>query len=376
MALEMHSKELRGGTYLAPIFMATMLVALVLPMFFEVYRTVYYGTMSYDDYSRYLLWVLGEPGGKIPPSPHVYRIGSVILAAPFYQLPVILFSGQGIHHAPVVMQPEYVRALQAMCAANAAYAAISACLVGLYLAFWRNVSVGWAFCATLIFLLLTRYLGMGSADGIATLPLVIAAIAMIERRIAIFAAAVILGTIVNEKVALIAFFGASLRMLFVVEHRKVYFVMACVAAVALAAYAATVLTLAMPGLDNQRDPGTYVSGMIGSIRHLFGLKGAYQNLWPPIVVIILWWTAIRPSRDPMVYLCDIGGVIALFLFALALDVQYNVGRIVMFSMPLFLLGAVESMARSRLGAASDTSNRPVRGTAKSSAPITAFPEHS
>lgn len=148
MALEMHSKELRGGTYLAPIFMATMLVALVLPMFFEVYRTVYYGTMSYDDYSRYLLWVLGEPGGKIPPSPHVYRIGSVILAAPFYQLPVILFSGQGIHHAPVVMQPEYVRALQAMCAANAAYAAISACIVGLYLAFWRNVSVGWAFSAT------------------------------------------------------------------------------------------------------------------------------------------------------------------------------------------------------------------------------------
>ena len=136
MALEMHSKELRGGTYLAPIFMATMLVALVLPMFFEVYRTVYYGTMSYDDYSRYLLWVLGEPGGKIPPSPHVYRIGSVILAAPFYQLPVILFSGQGIHHAPVVMQPEYVRALQAMCAANAAYAAVSACLVGIYLAFF------------------------------------------------------------------------------------------------------------------------------------------------------------------------------------------------------------------------------------------------
>ena len=193
------------GNHIAPLFMVTILAALVLPMFFEIYRTVFYSTMSFDDYSPYLLWMLGEPGGKVPASPHAYRFGAIVLAAPFYHLPVVLFSGQGILHAPVVMQPEYVRALQAMCAANAAYAALSACIVGLYLAFWRDVSSAWAFSATLIFLLLTRYLGMGSIDGIATLPLVIAAIAMIERRIAIFAAAVLLGTIVNEQEALMAF---------------------------------------------------------------------------------------------------------------------------------------------------------------------------
>ena len=364
------------GNHIAPLFMVTILAALVLPMFFEIYRTVFYSTMSFDDYSPYLLWMLGEPGGKVPASPHAYRFGAIVLAAPFYHLPVVLFSGQGILHAPVVMQPEYVRALQAMCAANAAYAALSACIVGLYLAFWRNVSSAWAFSATLIFLLLTRYLGMGSTDGIATLPLVIAAIAMIERRIAIFAAAVLLGTIVNEKVALIAFFATGLRMLFLVEHRKSYLIMWGFAAFALAAYAATVLTLAIPGLDNQRDPTTYLPSVINSIGNLLGAKGAYQNVWPVIIVIILWWTAVRQTRDPLVYGCDLGIIIALFLFTLAIDVQFNVGRIVMFSMPLFLIGAVESMARSAVGAAPAGPVDPVRNWARPTAPIASFPEHS
>jgi hypothetical protein len=361
----------KPGAYRAPIFLVTVLVAAILPMFFDIYRTVYYSTMSYDDYSRYLLWVLGVPGGEIPPSPHVYRLGSVILAAPFYHLPVVMFSGEGIQHAPIMMQQEHVRALQAMCAANAAYATLAACIAGHYLTFRRNVPMGWAFSATLIFLLLTRYLGMGSADGIATLPLMIAVIAMVERRIAIFAAAVIIGTIVNEKVALIAFLAASLRTLFVAEHRKAHLVMAGVAAMALAAYAATVLTLAMPGLDNQRDPGTYLSAIAGSVSHLVGMKGAYQNLWPLIFLFILWWTSIGQTRDPIVYHCDIVGVAALFMFAMALDVQYNVGRIVMFSLPLFLLGAVESMARLRAGSGSPHDTKP--DAARSPAPVAPFP---
>ncbi|GLV22565.1 hypothetical protein TomMM35A_24130 [Sphingobium sp. TomMM35A] len=362
------------GNHIAPLFMVTILAALVLPMFFEIYRTVFYSTMSFDDYSPYLLWMLGEPGGKVPVSPHAYRFGAIVLATPFYHLPVVLFSGQGILHAPVVMQPEYVRALQAMCAANAAYAALSACIVGLYLAFWRNVSSAWAFSATLIFLLLTRYLGMGSTDGIATLPLVVAAIAMIERRIAIFAAAVLLGTIVNEKVALIAFFATGLRMLFLVEHRKSYLIMWGFAAFALAAYAATVLTLAIPGLDNQRDPTTYLPSVINSIGNLLGAKGAYQNVWPVIIVIILWWTAVRQTRDPLVYGCDLGIIIALFLFTLAIDVQFNVGRIVMFSMPLFLIGAVESMARSAVGAAPAGPVDPVQNWTRPAAPIAPSPK--
>jgi hypothetical protein len=372
MALKMHPAEAREA-YLIPIFLVTIVVAAILPMFFESYRTAYFGIMSYDDYSRYLLWLLGEPGAEIPPSPHPYRLGSIILAAPFYYLPVVTFSGQGIQQAPMLMDPEHIRAVQAMCAANIAYATLSACIGGLYLAFWRNVSMGWAFSAALLFLLLTRYLGMGSVDGIATLPLIIAAIAMVERRIATFAAAVILGTIVNEKVALIAFFATSLRTLFVAEHRRVHFMMAGIAAVALAAYAAAVLTLALPGLDNQRDPSTYLSGIIGSVGGLVGMKGAYQNLWPAIVLLVLGWTGIRQSRDPMVYVCDLGGIIALFLFALALDVQYNVGRIVMFSMPLFLLGAVENMARLSLSAGSRALHTSGRNAARPTVSAPAFP---
>jgi hypothetical protein len=149
--------------------------------------------------------------------------------------------------------------------------------------------------------------------------------------------------------------------------------MAGIAAVALAAYAAAVLTLALPGLDNQRDPSTYLSGIIGSVGGLVGMKGAYQNLWPAIVLLVLGWTGIRQSRDPMVYVCDLGGIIALFLFALALDVQYNVGRIVMFSMPLFLLGAVENMARLSLSAGSRALHTSGRNAARPTVSAPAFP---
>ncbi|WIW90728.1 hypothetical protein K3M67_16805 (plasmid) [Sphingobium sp. V4] len=334
---------------LTPIFLTAILAAVVLPMFFDAYRTAYYGTMSFDNYSRYLLWFLGEPGGELPPSPHVYRLGSVIMAAPFYHLPLVLFSGEGISHPLVNTTPEYAKALQAMCAANAVYASLSAVLATLYLTQRRDVPLGWAFSAALVFLMLTRYLGMGSADGIATPLLMITAIAMIERKVALFAIVVILGTVVNEKVALIALLCAGFRALLVPEHRKAHFLMAGFAAIALAAYAVLVLALALPGLENQRDPSTYFSAIASSVRHLTNPKGVYQNLWPVMLLLLMWWASLSRDRNPIVYGCDVGVVAALFLFALALDVQYNLGRIMMFVVPLFLLGAIANVSRQRPG---------------------------
>jgi hypothetical protein len=326
--------------------MAIMVIAAVLPMFFDVYRSVYFVTVSFDDYSHYLLWLLGLPGAEIPPSPHVYRLGSVVAAAPFYHLPLVKFSGEGIFRAPVETPLEYAKALQAMCAANIFYGSVAAIVAGTYLALRRNVPVGWAFAATLASLLLTRYFAMNSADGIALLPLMIAMIGIIERKVAILVPAVILGTIVNEKVALVAFLVLALRFVFVPEHRRVHLALLLIAGFALAAYAVTVLTLALPGLDNQRDPGTYLNSIADSLHHLTGMKGLYQNIWPCLFIVLLWLVSIvRTEKHSIVYNIDIGAVALLFVFALALDVDYNVGRIVMFSMPLFFLGAIDGIAR-------------------------------
>ena len=66
------------------IFLLATLSIAALNGFFDSYRIAFFKAELYDDYARYLIWLLGEPGGALPKSPFVYRIGSVVFAAPFY----------------------------------------------------------------------------------------------------------------------------------------------------------------------------------------------------------------------------------------------------------------------------------------------------
>ena len=51
-------------------------------------------TVPRDHYEPFLLWLLGQPGGRLPSSPFGYRILPMVAAAPFYYLlPPITFSG-------------------------------------------------------------------------------------------------------------------------------------------------------------------------------------------------------------------------------------------------------------------------------------------
>ena len=77
------------------IFLLATLSIAALNGFFDSYRIAFFKAESYDDYARYLIWLLGEPGGALPKSPFVYRIGSVVFAAPFYYLPLIDLQGGG-----------------------------------------------------------------------------------------------------------------------------------------------------------------------------------------------------------------------------------------------------------------------------------------
>src|SRR5262249_38315168 len=79
------------STVLLPIalFLSTV------PIFFAIYRTAAFDTVSRDDYAPYLLFLVGE-GGQAPASPFGYRILSVAAAIPFYHLmPVYTFKNLG-----------------------------------------------------------------------------------------------------------------------------------------------------------------------------------------------------------------------------------------------------------------------------------------
>ena len=100
------------GRALLVALAVVFLVALAVPLFFEIYRTMAFNTHPRDDYGPYLQALVGE-GGKIPGAPMVYRLFSVAAAIPFYYLlPVYSFS-----KLPP-LDPAYLRATEALAAVS------------------------------------------------------------------------------------------------------------------------------------------------------------------------------------------------------------------------------------------------------------------
>ena len=61
-----------------------VLAVVLLPFFFVIYRLTLFGAVPGDGDARFLLGLLGLPGGAIPGSPAGYRALSVLAAVPFY----------------------------------------------------------------------------------------------------------------------------------------------------------------------------------------------------------------------------------------------------------------------------------------------------
>jgi len=312
-------------------------------MFFDVYRLHVFGTLSYDDYARFLLFVLGERGGQVPPSPFVYRIGSVVLAIPFYYLPPLELRGGWATDPTAAV--EYVRATQAICAANVFFVTATAIVIMIYLRGRLRTSLETAFCAALVFIILSRYLGLGSIDGIATLVVAAGVISAAERYFRGFCAAALIGAAVNEKILLVLFAMVSFRALSQYEHRLAYMKLAAAAAAVLFGYVLTVWAFPFPGAENQRDVGTYIPSLVAMLKNSLTAQGLYQNLWPPIILAALWLVGMSaPTKGRFTSAADIAVPLVLLLVSLALNVNYNAGRITMYALPLFVIGAAQSLA--------------------------------
>lgn len=325
-------------------FMLTMMLASALPIFMDVYRSNIFGAVSYDDYAPYLLWLLGEQGGAIPPSPFVYRIGSVILAAPFYELPLIMLNGGGGAPEQLPQTLDRIRATQAICAANIFFVYLSAATIAAYLNHRLRASPAWSFAAALVFLLISRYMALGSVDGIATFPLLLTILCAVERRLTLFIILLAADAVINEKIIITCLLFVGLRALFCTSSRKENLILAIPTLATLLAYLAIVASVALPGADNQRNPNSYLPAIVTMSKMTFDPKGFYLNLWPACFLGIMWGIGtLAPSDRRFTAISDIGVAVGLALVAFVLDVRYNVGRIVMYSAPLFLIGAVQSI---------------------------------
>ena len=328
--------------------MIVALLAACLQEFFIVYRVALFKVESYDDYARYLLFVLSEPGGAVPPSPFIFRIGSVILASPFYYLPIIPLNGgrtAELVFADMNYSAENIKAMQAICAANAAFVGAACLSTYLYLRSKLGHSREMSFVGATILFIMIKFMGLTAIDGISTLPVTLLVISIFERRLVLFIILMALFALINEKILLVAFFIVSLRLLVSGGHRRFYLFATLSSVAIILCVVAVIYAMDVPGADNQRDPGTYLPAAQGMLKDLFAPKGVYQNLWPTLLLIGLWLVALAvPRQFRIAQVSDVGVVIGLLATAFALDVKYNVGRIVVYSAPIFVIAATHALA--------------------------------
>ena len=338
----------RRRDLIIPTVMIVALLAACLQEFFIAYRIALFKVESYDDYARYLLFILSEPGGAVPPSPFIFRIGSVILASPFYYLPTIPLNGGStaeLVFAHMNYSAEDITAMQAICAASAASVGAACVSTYLYLRSKLGHSREMSFVGAGLLFVMTKFMSLTTVDGISTLPVTLLAISIFERRLILFIILAAASALLNEKILLVAFFIVSLRLLISRDHRRFYFLATLSSVAILSCIVAVIYAMDVPGADNQRNASTYLPAAQGMLKDLFTPKGLYRNLWPTLLLIGLWLVALAvPRHLRIAQVSDVGAVIGLLATAFALDVKYNVGRIVVYSAPIFVIAATHALA--------------------------------
>ena len=197
-----------------------------------------------------------------------------------------------------------------MCAANA-FAVLMSCVAAyLYCRTRLKVTPEWSFIGSVLLFVLSRFLGLVAADGIALLPMTLIVLAIFEKRFLVFVAMVLLGVLVNEKTAIVATLFVAGRLIFSEGNRSFYLGSLLVALATVAGVFAVASVLQFPGAEYQRDPSTYLSSALNMLKDLFTPKGVYRNLLLPASLIGLWLIALcaphrrqsrttcRPGSDP------------------------------------------------------------------------------
>lgn len=320
-----------------------LVIAASLSLFFTVYRIAIFNTVSYDNYAAYLLYIVGDPQGYAPGSPSVYRYLSVFLAVPFYFLPSITF--RGMEDLP--FQIEYVAATQAICAANVFYLTLASLIAFVYLRLRLNLPPEKALVAPFGFLLLSGYLSLIGVDGISLLPNVLLLIAVVEKRYLAFGLLIFISAGINEKIVIIFTLIFLFRFVFQTNLRNEYFRFLLMSSIALIIWVGFVFYYPFVGNQNQRDPSTYYSSFTNMIDISFSMQGLYLNIWPILILTVLWLLSLAAPRTAR--FCEKSDILvvgALVAIGFLLNVEFGVGRIEMHTFPLFLIGAILGAGRT------------------------------
>ncbi len=318
-----------------------VLLMLLSPFFWAIYRTMVFNTLPRDDYAPFLLWLVGSPGGAFPGSPYGYRILAVAAAAPFYYaLPPLRLS-----ELSAQIPGAYLKA-------TAAIALLS----------WLAMVLA----GSAVFHIATRQCGLGKRDGLlaaallfllcwhsqaygidpVAIMLVAVAVAVLHRPGA-FAALAIISVIVDEKVCMVLFLWLTIRTAMCAEDRHTLRVQWAATVFALALYLLMVWLVHLPGNEYQLQPHDYVQTILSNLAASISARGLVLDIVPCLllagVAVAGWPAARRGLRGGPFRPIDGLVVPVLALVALAVTKSFDIGRVVMHAAPLYVVLAIGSL---------------------------------
>jgi hypothetical protein len=321
----------------------TILLMVVLhPFFFVIYRLMIFNTVPRDEYALYLLWMLGEPGGHFHESPYAYRVLTVLAAAPFYYLlPAI-----SLTNIPAELSLPYVRATAAI-AALSFFATIAAAVVAYRLAVDKGGlgRIEGVLAGAFMFLF-CWYAAFYGIDSVAIL-LVVIALYLVDRPY-IFAGFAAASIAFNEKVALTLAIWLTIRCLLHADDRRRMGRQWMAALASVALYLVVVRVLRLPGNPYQLEPAGYPSTLLQNVAALATVRGLLLNVLPVLVLLGLVafsWRSLRGEAARGLFRpTDMLVVAGLIAVALILTQLYQMGRIVMHGAPLYVVPIAQAFA--------------------------------
>lgn len=352
--------------------LALVFLALNVPFFFDAYRAMAFRTGPYDDYPGMLLRMAGHGEGRPVWSPYGHRFLSVGAAWPFYRLlPLYRFT---LLPAAARGGPSTAR-LRAMAgiACASTLAVVAAALSVVSLTTGRGASSGGALAAGLAMLVGARFTLIHSVDPIALGALALLLVLLPRGRLAW--PFLLLAPFVNEKVTLVVVLHLAVR---VFRGERALLRSLGVALLSVLLWIVAVRALALPvhpAHAGRMALASWPGNVVETLRLSFTAKGLVLNLFPTAVIIGLlvlaaWGrggagargetgVSVRAGGGPSVdgtarsassaalseALPEVLPVAALFLAAAAVGVCFNVGRIVVYALPLVLPGAVTAGER-------------------------------
>ena len=307
------------------------------PVFFVLYRIMIFQTVPRDDYAPYLLWIIGAPGGALAGSPYIYRYLSLLPAWPLYHLlPVFRLT-----NIPATLSIPYQRATAALAMLSDIAAIASAVL---------TFDIAKRIGKTTLVAILSATLVYGGCwftqiEGIDTVTIfgVVLVVALLRAHDRYFITLVVLA-FVNEKIAIIAFLFLLIRCATSTEdwnllHRKL-----AISALALVTYAGAVWFIHAGGNAYQLTPSGYLPNFINNIEVNLSFRGILLSWAPSGLLLVLALIGSHDYQPGSFRRRDAFLVPALIVVALTLTEDFQVGRVVMMSIPLFAIPAAERLA--------------------------------